>query len=284
MIEKIIDSHIHLWDPNHLTYPWLEEVPDINRPFLPDDFSNSVGDYPVCGQIFVQAACLPEQGLDEVEWVSQLAKTYGGVLAIVAFAPLEIGQDAKQNLEHLSQFPLVKGVRRLIQSEPLGFAIQPEFVAGVKQLAEFDLSFDICIKHHQLGNVLELVKQCPDVNFVLDHIGKPDIAQAIHDPWKQQMSELAAFSNVLCKLSGLVTEADHAQWKPADLKPYIAHVLETFGPQRVMFGSDWPVCRLAASYQRWLELALEATAGLSEAERHQVFYQNAANFYRVDPC
>ncbi len=281
MPNKIIDSHVHFWDPELLDYPWLEDVPPINRSFLPADYSQAIGNFPVAGQVFVQACGNPNQAMAEVEWVSTLAKTGASVKGIIAFAPLELGERAAGALEGLTRFPLVKGIRRLIQSEPLGFSTQPEFVRGVQLLADFNFSFDICIKHHQLQDVLQLVEQCPDVQFVLDHIGKPDIAVGLIDPWKEQITQLATYENVTCKLSGLVTEADIEAWQPADLTPYISHILETFGPNRTMFGSDWPVCTLATTYQKWLEITLEATSRFSPVEQDQIFYQNAVDFYKL---
>ncbi len=281
MTNKIIDSHFHFWDTDLLDYTWLDEVPAINRPFLPADFAQATEKNPVSGKIFVEAGGTSNQTMAEVEWVSALAKQDDTIKAIVAFIPLEFGDRAAGAIEALTRFPLVKGVRRVVQSEPLGFCVQPEFVHGVKLLANHNFSFDICVKHHQMDDVLTLVEQCSNVQFVLDHIGKPDIANGLLDPWRGQISRLAKHENVACKLSGLVTEADHANWQPADLRPYIDHVLEAFGPNRLMFGSDWPVCTLASSYQRWINLAFEYTAELNESERDQIFYQTAVDFYRL---
>jgi len=184
-------------------------------------------------------------------------------------------------LEALSQRPLVKGVRRLIQSEPPGFSVQPDFVTGVQLLAEHNLACDLCIRHFQMRDVIQLVRQCPRVNFVLDHIGKPDIKRGLLDPWRQDIAELAALPNVTCKLSGLVTEADWQRWQAADLQPYVEHVLEVFGPDRVMYGSDSPVVTLAATYAQWAETLRAATRSLSGAEQEKLFWQNAARFYRI---
>jgi L-fuconolactonase len=182
----------------------------------------------------------------------------------------------------LKAFPLVKGVRRLIQSEAPGFARQPEFIQGVQQLAQFGFSFDICIVHTQMSEAIELVSQCPEVAFVLDHFGKPAIADRRLEPWTTQMRTLAQFPHVWCKLSGLVTEADHQNWTVGDLRPYLEVTLDAFGPQRLMFGGDWPVSELAASYQQWVETADALLAALSEADRRRVFFENAQTFYRLD--
>jgi len=274
---KIIDSHIHFWNPSHLRYDWLAGDPALNRQFEAAEFYEASNGLEIVGVIFVQADCLPEQALDEALWVAALDVPLKG---IVAFAPLENGESARPMLETLTKIPLVKGIRRLIQSQSAGFAAQPDFVAGVRMLAEFRLSFDLCIRHHQLPDVLSLVEHCPDVHFVLDHIGKPDIAKGELDPWRAQITQLAQHENVFCKLSGMMTEAP-IDWQPEDLRPYVEHVLATFGMERVMFGSDWPVCNLAGGYARWVETLEHLLESLTDAQKQAVFADNAARFYQL---
>jgi len=281
MIPQIIDSHIHFWNPHQLDYAWLSEVPLINKSCLPVDLAAQATQLNLEKIVFVQADCLPEQGLAEAEWVSALAQTEPRIQGIVAFAPLEQGTAVREYLQALTAYPLVKGVRRLIQSEGPGFSLQTDFVRGVQLLPEFGYSFDICIKHHQLGDILKLVEQCPDVSFVLDHIGKPDIKAGLLDPWREQIEQLAAFANVQCKLSGLATEADPENWTREQLKPYIDHVLASFGTDRVMYGGDWPVSLLATTYQAWVETLAWATAHLTATEKRRLFFENAQTFYRL---
>lgn len=277
---KIIDSHMHLWNPALLTYAWLESEPPLNRPFLPADFRTAVTNLEVESAVFVQADCLPEQGIDEVKWVSKIAGDVP-VSGIVAFAPLEQGNAVRPTLEALKQYPLVKGIRRLIQSEGAGFATRHDFFEGVQALADYDFSFDLCIRHHQLADVIELVSRCPNVNFVLDHVGKPDIAHGEIARWGEEIQVLAQHENVACKLSGMVTEANLTAWTTDDLRPYVEHVLNAFGSHRVMFGSDWPVCTLAASYARWLETAQQFISHLPADEQECILYGNAKHFYRL---
>lgn len=277
----IVDSHIHFWDPERLNYPWLEDLPSLNRAFLPAHLAETAAAVNLQKIVFVQADCLPEDGLAEAAWVSQLAQTEPRIQGIVAFAPLENGAASAAYLEKLKAFSLVKGVRRLIQAEGQGFASRPEFIQGVQQLAQFGFSFDICIVHDQLPDAIELVRQCPEVAFVLDHFGKPAIADKRLEPWATQIRTLAQFPHVSCKLSGLVTEADHQNWTASDLRPYLEVVLDAFGPQRLMFGGDWPVSELATSYQRWVETADALLSSLSETDKRQVFFENAQLFYRL---
>ncbi len=278
---KIVDSHVHFWEPGRLEYAWLREFPSLNRPRLPDHLSARSADWSVEALVFVQADCATEQGLAEVDWVTALAQDDRRIQAVVAFAPLERGEDVHRELADLRRRPLVRGVRRLIQSEPLGFSRLPGFVAGVQRLAEFGLSCDLCLRHFQMRDVIELVSQCPRVDFVLDHIGKPDIKHGRLDPWRTELAELARLPNVMCKLSGLVTEADWQRWTAADLRPFLEHALSVFGPDRVMFGSDWPVASLAATYPRWVETLMAATGSLPIGDREKLFWRNAARFYRL---
>jgi L-fuconolactonase len=196
---------------------------------------------------------------------------------------LEKGDAAKADVEQLlAANPLVKGIRRIIQFEPdIEFCLRPDFVKGVQLLANYGLSFDICISHSQLANTIKLVAQCPNVQFILDHIGKPDIKNHLLDPWRAEMKTLASFPNVWCKVSGLVTEADHQQWTRDDLKPYIDHVISCFGFDRVIYGGDWPVAYQATDYPRWVETLAWAVSGCSDSELRRLFHDNAVTFYRL---
>jgi len=281
MTQPIIDTHVHLWDPGHLHYPWLEAEPAINKPFLVADFRAASEGLNVEKIVFVQCDCQDDDGLAEAAWVATLAQEEPRIQGIVAFAPLERGEGVSEYLAELSAYELVKGVRRLIQSEGPGFSTQPDFVKGVRLLAKYNLSFDICIKHHQLADVLQLVEQCPDISFILDHVGKPDIKNQIFDPWRFEIEALADFPNVVCKISGMVTEADVRDWTGEDLKPYIDHVIDTFGPDRIMYGGDWPVSILATTYDAWIETLDWATKHLSSEARHKLFYENALEAYKL---
>ena len=278
----LIDTHVHLWEPSYLTYSWLAGVPALNRPHGLAEFRRDCGGVAVAKWIFVQCECDPTQSQAEAEWVSGLARQDPRLRGIVAQAPLEQGAAAAPALARLAALPLVKGVRRLLQSEPDdAFCLRPDFVRGVQLLPQFGLSFDLCVFHRQLANVIQLVRRCPEVSFVLDHIGKPDIKAGRLDPWRAELRELAALPNVVCKLSGLVTEADWAAWTPADLRPYLDHVLACFGPDRLMFGGDWPVSTQATDYPRWVATLDAALAGCSHDERQRIYVRNAERVYRV---
>jgi L-fuconolactonase len=204
---------------------------------------------------------------------------------MVLWAPLEFGEQVRAFLDALVAIDAkrLKGIRRIIQFEPdLEFCLRPRFVRGVQLLSEYSLSFDICIDHRHLANTLRLVAQCPNTSFILDHIGKPNIKDHGLEPWRAQIRELASFPNVACKVSGLVTEADHKTWTPADLAPYVSHVIEAFGEDRVVFGGDWPVATQAAAYPRWVATLDDLTTDLSPAAKRKLWSDNARRFYRLD--
>lgn len=275
---KIIDSHVHFWNPEHLQYDWLADANEINRPFMPADYKEASTGLDIAGIVFVQADCIAEQALDEVCWVNTLDAP---IQAIVAFAPLEQGNKAQGIVEELATLPNMRGIRRLIQSEARGFASNASFIEGVQLLETHDLSFDICVYHHQLPDVIDLVKHCPNTRFILDHAGKPDIKSDLLDPWREQIKQLANFENVSCKVSGLVTEANHDNWTTEELKPYIEHLLESFGVGRLVFGSDYPVLTLAGEYQQWWQAIQSLTKSLSQDEQQAFYFNNAQAFYRI---
>jgi L-fuconolactonase len=278
----IVDTHLHVWDTTRLSYPWLEPIPLLNKPYLLADYDRAGGTQAVEKMVFVQAEADFAQYREETAWVSELAQQDQRLQGIVSWAPLEKGDAARPELEQLAQNKLVKGIRRIIQFEPdMEFCLRPGFVQGVRALPDYGLTFDLCIMHLQMANTIELVRRCPNVQFILDHIGKPDIKHQLLDPWREELRALAGYPNVWCKMSGLVTEADHAKWSREDLQPYIDHVIECFGFDRVMFGGDFPVVLQASPWTRWVETLEWALAGCSEEQRRKVFRENAVAFYRL---
>lgn len=278
----IVDTHVHLWNPAHLNYPWLADVEKLNQAFLPPEYREHCGDVQVDQMVFLECDLDTTQFLDEAQWVASLAASEEPRLkGIVAHAPMQKGDAVKADLEALSQVDGVKGVRRLIQGESVDFCVQPNFVAGVQALSDFNLSFDLCIFHPQMANTIALVKQCPQVQFVLDHIGKPDIKDVLFDPWRDELQQLAELPNVMCKVSGVVTEADHENWTFDDIRPYLDHVFDTFSFDRLMYGGDWPVSTLATEYPVWVATLDKVLAGCSDDELRQFYRETAVSFYRL---
>ncbi len=279
----IIDTHVHLWDPRRFRIPWLDGAPQINQTYALKEYAEHTQGVTIEAMVYLEVDVAPSYRLLEAQWVNALANEEPRLRAIVPSAPLEDGDCARSYLEALKALgPRVKGVRRLLQAEPDdAFALRPDFVRGVRALADYDFSFDICIFHRQLPAVIELVRRCPEVRFILDHLGKPDIKAGLRDPWQAHIRALAALPNVVCKISGMVTEADHARWTVDDLRPYFEAVYDAFGPDRVMFGGDWPVVLLASSYKRWVETVDALTQGLSEDDRRKLWAENAKRVYRL---
>lgn len=278
----IVDTHVHLWDPARLRYAWLGGVPALNRRFGVDDYRQACGEVAVAKLVFVQCECDPAQSQAEADWVSEQAVIEPRIRGIVAQAALEDGDAVEPALAQLAANPRVKGVRRLLQEEPDdAFCLRPAFVRGVQRLARHGLSFDLCIYHRQLANVIRLVRQCPEVRFVLDHCAKPGIKTGLLDPWRAELRELAQLENVWCKLSGLTTEANTSTWTTADVRPYLDHVIACFGLDRVMFGGDWPVSAQATTLPRWVATIDDVLRGCSPEEMQRVYVRTAETFYRI---
>jgi L-fuconolactonase len=276
----IIDSHVHLYDVGRLSYHWLQRVPKINRTYLVEDFDRARGPVEVDGIVFAEVAVDPGMHLEEVAFVEDLARRDPRLRGIVAHVPLERGTEVQADLEALRRNPRVKGIRRLIETEvDQSFCLAPDFLAALKLLPRYGFTFDICVKHWGMVFAIEPARRCPEVSFVLDHLGKPGIRHGLHEPWWHQIRELARCSNVVCKLSGVVTEADHAHWTRADVLPYIAHAIDCFGFERIMYGSDWTVSELTHPYPEWVSIVDEALAGTSVDEKRSVYRDTVTKTY-----
>jgi L-fuconolactonase len=282
-----VDSHVHFWDRRRFHYDWLhDEGPVLRRDFLPDDLAREQSTLTrarPAGLVFVQADCRSDESADEAAWVHRLAASGAAVLGVVAHAPLHKGGGCEPELEHLvGTAPLVSGVRRLLQDEPPGFVTDPALVAGVRLLTRHGLTMDLCVRQHQLDEVVELVDRCPDVLFVLDHLGKPRIDPDDFAPWAASMTRLAEHPNVRCKLSGIMSEAPPHRRTARGLSPWLDHALAVFGPARCMFGSDWPVLTGVATYLGWCETVLDSLVDLSEEDRARVLSGTATATYDPD--
>jgi L-fuconolactonase len=280
----IVDAHVHFWDPAALHYPWLDAIPSLDRAFLPSAYRGAAGEIPIARMIFVEANCRVDEAAREVVWVERLAEAEPRIAGIVAFANVAQGLGAGgsglgRTLDVLARSPLVKGVRHNIQGQRAGFCVQRAFVDGVREVGRRGLTFDLCATHDQLSDVVQLVRACPDTRFVLDHCGKPAIRDQRTEPWRGHIAALAAQDNVSCKLSGLLTEAAPEGWSDDALVPYAAWVVESFGAERVMYGSDWPVVTLAGSYCDWYGFTERVTAGWSAAARGRFYEGNATRVY-----
>lgn len=271
----LLDSHQHFWKYHPDQYPWIPPGSALHRDWLPADLAPLLAAAGLDGCIAVQA----RQTLEESRWLLALADASPIIAGVVGWVDLRSEQVGAQLAEFVLH-PKFRGVRHVVQDEPdVNFLLGAEFQRGIGHLHGFGLTYDLLIFPSQLPAAIELVRRFPAQPFVLDHIAKPPIKAGALSPWREQIRELAQAPNVLCKVSGLITEAHHTAWQPADFTPYLDIVAEAFGPERLMYGSDWPVCLLAGSYERTHRLAADYFAARPAAERQKIFGANAARFY-----
>jgi L-fuconolactonase len=267
-----IDTHQHFWVYNQKEYDWIDEtMASIRRDFLPADLKPQLNRAGFEGSVLVQV----RQTLDETRWMLDLAENNPFILGVVGWVDLR-SPHVRSDLELFAGRSKLVGIRHIVQAEPDDFLFDPNFQRGISVLEEFDLAYDLLIYTKHLPRAAEFVKRYPWQRFVLDHLAKPPIKSAAVDVWARGVRELASFPNVYAKLSGLVTEADWQAWKPEDIRPYLDVAFECFGPARLMIGSDWPVCTVAASYERVMNVVKDYVNGYAAHDREAVLGGNAA--------
>lgn len=272
-----IDAHQHFWKYHVAKHGWIDDAMTVIRTnFLPADLEPVLLQHHIDGCIAVQA----DQTNDETSFLLQLAAENNFIKGIVGWVDLRAA-DIDEQLQYYKQFNAVKGFRHLLQGEDPAFMLQPAFLNGIAALQQYQFTYDVLVFPKHLKAVLELVKKFPDQLFVIDHIAKPTIKAGLMDDWKKDIELLASFNNVYCKISGMVTEADYQHWKQADFTPYLDVVVNAFGSKRIMYGSDWPVCLVAASYEKMLAIVKEYFASFSLTEQQDFFGINAAVFYQL---
>jgi L-fuconolactonase len=274
-----IDAHQHFWKYDPVAYDWINgEMRVLQRDFLPPDLAPLLSEMKMEGCVAVQA----RQSEEETHFLLQLAADFPFVKGVVGWLDLR-APDLVERLDALQPFSALKGIRHIVQAEPdPDFLLRPDFLRGIKILGKVGLAYDILVYERQMPAVLQFLERCPDQPMVLDHIGKPVIEGGPSAAWKEGIKGIAAHPLVYCKLSGLVTEADWSNWSEDTFMPFLNIVLEAFGPQRLMVGSDWPVCLLAADqYRRVLEIIERFSSGWPEQERQALWGDNATAFYKL---
>jgi len=272
-----IDAHQHFWIYEPQEYAWLDEtMATLRRDFLPAELRPLLEKDGFQGSVLVQV----RQSLEETRWMLELAARHQFILGVVGWVDLRSPR-LRVDLEALASAPKLVGIRHIVQAEADDFLLRPDFLRGVSLLEEFDLAYDLLIYPRHLPVAAEFVRRFPRQRFVLDHLAKPPVKSAAVDEWARGIRELASFPNLYAKVSGLVTEADWQAWKPDDFRPYLDVAFESFGASRLMMGSDWPVCRVAASYERTVNLVKEYLGKYLPEEREAVLGGNAAKFWRL---
>ena len=273
----MIDSHQHFWKYDSTRHSWIsDEMKVIRRDFLPEDLEPLLQQRGMDGSVVVQV----DQTEDETLTLLAMANQHDFIKGVVGWIDLR-NANLESRLEYFSSLKKLRGFRHIVQGEKPGFLLQPAFIGGVRKLAQYNFTYDLLVYHHQLEEALAFVKQLPETRIVIDHIAKPSIATQDIVPWEAHMKAMARFPNVYCKVSGMVTEATWPGWKYQDFVPYLDVVSEAFGPDRLMYGSDWPVCLVAANYDQQFSIIQKYLEAFSSTEKKKVLGENAKRFYNL---
>ena len=284
----IIDTHLHVWDPARLDYGWIKGNPLFDRPYHVEDYARDLGPVQVEAIVFLE--CYADftadggQYLEEVRFVEDEARRDPRIMGIVPMAPLERGRRVEPILEEMARnHPMVKGIRRIVEfdADPRALTLSDAFIEGVNTLGKFGMHFEINVNHTQMDIVRAFVKRIPDVPMILDHCGKPGIAEGAIAQYRADVAELARHPNLWIKLSDLPVEAEWGRWTEADLKPYIDATIEAFGPDRTIYAGDYPVCLQATSLPRWVDTLDRVLSGMSREDLRKIYRDNANVFYRL---
>jgi L-fuconolactonase len=275
-----LDSHQHFWIYNPVEYDWIDNsMANIRRDFLPVHLAVELNNYGFDGSIAVQA----RQSIEETEWLLSMADSYSLIKGVVGWVDLRL-PDVETQLSTFAKHPKFVGVRHVVQGEPEDdFILGADFNRGVALLKKFNLTYDILVFPKQLPYAVKFVEKHPEITFVLDHIAKPYIKKRTLSPWKEDIKNLSAFPNVYCKVSGMVTEANWNNWTTEDFKPYMDVVFDAFGVDKVMIGSDWPVCLVAGDYSKVMSIVSNYMSGFFEEDKNKILGLNCMKAYRVTP-
>lgn len=279
----IVDPHQHLWDLTKFKLPWVQPGSPLAKSFLLEDYQKATEGLNVVKTVYMEVDVAPEQQDAEADYVLALCakpetKMVGAVIS---------GRPASDGFaRYIARFKgnkQIKGVRQVLHgdSTPAGYCLQDSFVKSVRLLGEMGMSFDLCLRSGELLDGARLIDRCPDTRFILDHCGNANVQAKDRTQWKRDMAEVAKRKNVVCKVSGIVASAKPRAWSADDLAPIVNHTLDVFGPDRVMFAGDWPVCTLAATFRQWVEALQAIVRGRKEAEQRKLFHDNAVSFYGI---
>ena len=274
---KIIDTHQHFWNYDATRHDWInEDMRAIKKDFLPEQLAPILKENKVEGCVSVQV----DQTTEETDFLLALAKEHSFIKGVVGWVDLR-ASNLEDKLENYKDAKALKGFRHIIQGQAAGFMLQPNLIQGLKKLATRNYTYDLLIYAHQLKEANEFIKQVTELPIVIDHVAKPNIKDSEMEDWKKEITALAKYPNVYCKISGMATEANWETWTMAGLQPYLDTVVAAFGTERIMFGSDWPVCLVASSYAKWLNGVQKYFNTFSSTEQEAIFAGNAIKFYKL---
>jgi predicted TIM-barrel fold metal-dependent hydrolase len=283
----IIDTHQHLWDLDRFRLPWLEGAAALKRSYLPKDYADATAGLNVVKSVYMEVDVTPEQQVDEVEYILDLCRSRKTPTVATVISGRPGAVNFRPYIDRFKHAREIKGVRRILHSNetPPGTCLEPAFVRDIQYLGENGLRFDLCMRGTEVSDATRLVDQCPGTRFILDHCGNANVQWEAGDPnrtkWEHDVAQIAKRHNVVCKVSGIVATAKPGAWNADTLRPYVRHVMKEFGPDRVIFGGDWPVCTLAAQYGQWVGALKEIVHDLPVADQRKLFHDNANSFYEL---
>ena len=278
---RIVDTHQHLWDLKRFNLPWLKNQKTLARNFVMKDYLQATAGLNVVKAVYMEVDVDPKQQNAEADYILDICRQgkTPTVAAVISGRP--VSDDFGKYLDRFKGNRRLKGVRQVLHTAatPSGYCLRPNFVRGIRLLGERGLSFDLCMRAAELGDAVKLVEACRDTRFILDHCGNPNVQAKDLTQWRRDLGRLARCKNVVCKVSGIVVTARSKKWTADDLAPVVNHVLDSFGPERVMFGGDWPVCTLRATYRQWVEALKSIVRNRPIADQRKLFHDNAVRFY-----
>lgn len=278
---RIVDTHQHLWDLRKFRLPWLKGAAGLNRNFLMEDYLEATKGLNIVKSVYMEVDVDPAQQVEEAEYVIELCRRRQGPMVGAVISGRPISEDFRAYLARFKGSPEVKGLRQVLHGSPPGYCLDERFIAGIRLLGEHGLSFDVCIRPQELRDAARLIAACPDTSFILDHCGNANVRAKDRTAWRDDLARVAELKNVVGKVSGIVASAAPDPWTADDLAPIINHVLDVFGPDRVVFGGDWPVCTLAATYHEWVDALMTIVRPRSDEDRKKLFHDNAVRVYRL---
>jgi L-fuconolactonase len=281
----VIDTHQHLWDIRQLKLAWAKTGDPLAADFTPKEYAEAIKGLNVVKSVYMEVDVVPEQQQKEADYIVGLCESATETTCAAVISGRPNSDLFAAYITPYKGHKYVKGVRQVLHVEttPSGYCLDPKFVKGIQLLGELGLSFDLCVRPTELSNVAKLIDQCPNTRFILDHCGNPSVKFSARqwDEWRKDMAEVAKRKNVVCKVSGFIVTADKGAWKVDDLAPAVNGTIHAFGWDRVMFGGDWPVCTLAASYKEWLTALRQIVSNQHQADQKKLFHDNAAKFYGI---
>ncbi|MFM1802173.1 MAG: hypothetical protein RJA81_1525 [Planctomycetota bacterium] len=280
---KVIDTHQHLWDRSILQLNWITKGSVLDRNYLTDDYLKATDGIPIYQAVYMEVDATPSQHKTEADYITTLCQNQNSPTKAAIISGRPDSPTFNQYLDQFRENPYIKGLRQVLhgQGTPAGHSTRPAFVSGIRELGKRRLSFDLCLRESDLNDGVELARKCPETQFILDHCGNPNVRLKPSYSWQRSIEDLAKQQNVTAKISGIIAGADPKKNYEEQLAPFVNHVWDSFGPDRVVFGGDWPVCLLGGQYADWYGTLKKIAESRPQAEREKLFYSNALRIYRL---